>query len=81
MTLGFLISSVSWLILAFSHTVGACIAGLFLFAAGESILAPRLYDYVGLIAPRRNPVKIGRPPGDRLISPRASLTSNRNPPR
>ena len=53
MTLAFLISSVSWLILAFSHTVGACIAGLFLFAAGESILAPRLYDYVGLIAPRQ----------------------------
>jgi dipeptide/tripeptide permease len=52
MTLGFLISSGSWLILAASHTIPATIAGLFLFAAGESILAPRLYDYVGLIAPR-----------------------------
>lgn len=52
MTVGFVISSLSWLILAASPTISAAIAGLFLFAAGESILAPRLYDYVGLIAPR-----------------------------
>ena len=52
MTLGFLISSCCWLIMAASTTVWACVAGLFLFAVGESLQAPRFYDYVGRLAPR-----------------------------
>lgn len=52
MTLGFLISSASWLIIAAVPTVAGAIAGLFLFAVGEATQAPRFYDYVGRLAPR-----------------------------
>jgi proton-dependent oligopeptide transporter, POT family len=52
MTLGFLIASASWLIVAAWTTVWAVIAGVALFAVGESIQAPRFYDYVGRLAPR-----------------------------
>jgi proton-dependent oligopeptide transporter, POT family len=52
MVLGFLIASSSWLIIAFVPTVGGAIAGLFFFAVGEALQAPRFYDYVGRIAPR-----------------------------
>lgn len=52
MTLGFLISSASWLIIAASATIFGAIAGLFFFAVGEAIQAPRFYDYVGTLAPK-----------------------------
>lgn len=52
MTLGFLIASASWLIMAWSQTVWASIAALFVFAIGESLQAPRFYEYVGRLAPR-----------------------------
>jgi dipeptide/tripeptide permease len=52
MTLGFLIASLSWLLIAASTTVWAAVAGVALFAVGEAIQAPRFYDYVGRLAPR-----------------------------
>jgi len=52
MTLGFLIASASWLLVAAWTTVWAVIVGVALFAVGESIQAPRFYDYVGRLAPR-----------------------------
>jgi len=52
MTIGFVIASLSWLVLAFSPTITAAVAGMALFAVGESLQAPRFYDYVGSLAPR-----------------------------
>lgn len=51
MTAGLAISSCSWLVIAGWATVPGAILTFFLFAAGEAILAPRFYDYVGTIAP------------------------------
>jgi proton-dependent oligopeptide transporter, POT family len=52
MILGFAISSICWLIMASSLTVAGAVAGLFCFAIGESLQAPRFYEYVGRLAPR-----------------------------
>jgi MFS family permease len=52
MILGFLISSSSWLLIGASATIPAAIAGLFVFAVGEALQAPRFYDYVGSLAPK-----------------------------
>jgi POT family proton-dependent oligopeptide transporter len=52
MILGFFISSLCWVIMSSSLTIAASVAGLFCFAIGESIQAPRFYDYVGRLAPR-----------------------------
>lgn len=52
MTLGFAIASASWLLMAWSATVWASVAALFVFAIGESLQAPRFYEYVGRLAPR-----------------------------
>jgi proton-dependent oligopeptide transporter, POT family len=52
MTLGFVIASSSWVLLANSPTVPAAIAAMALFAIGESTQAPRFYEYVGSLAPR-----------------------------
>lgn len=52
MTLGFVIASLSWLVLAGWATVPAAVVGMVMFAVGESIQAPRFYDYVGSLAPR-----------------------------
>ncbi len=52
MTLGFLVASASWLIMAWSTTVWASVAALFVFAIGEALQAPRFYEYVGKLAPR-----------------------------
>jgi dipeptide/tripeptide permease len=51
MTLGFLLASCSWLIIAAAPTVAGAIAGIALFAIGESTQAPRFYDYVSKLAP------------------------------
>jgi MFS family permease len=52
MSLGFFIASASWLVIAAVPTIAGAIAALFLFAIGESLQAPRYYDYVGRLAPR-----------------------------
>jgi proton-dependent oligopeptide transporter, POT family len=49
--LGTLITSVSWLILAFHPTVWAAIASIFVLALGEIIQQPRYYEYISRLAP------------------------------
>jgi dipeptide/tripeptide permease len=52
MTLGFSIASLSWIIIGAWATVPAAIIGVFFFALGEAIQAPRFYEYVGSLAPK-----------------------------
>ena len=49
--LGTLITSLSWLILAFRPTVWAAIITLFVLALGEIIQSPRYYEYISRLAP------------------------------
>src|ERR1700693_1065858 len=49
--LGTLITSVSWLILAFRPTIWGAIVSLFVLALGEIIQQPRYYEYIALLAP------------------------------
>ncbi len=49
--LGTLITSASWLILAFWPNVTGAIASLFVLALGEIIMSPRYYEYISRLAP------------------------------
>jgi MFS family permease len=49
--LGTLITSVSWLILAFRPTIWGAVLSLFVMALGEIIQAPRYYEYISRLAP------------------------------
>jgi POT family proton-dependent oligopeptide transporter len=49
--LGTVITSLSWLILAFHPTIWGAIFSLFFLALGELIQAPRYYDYISRLAP------------------------------
>jgi predicted MFS family arabinose efflux permease len=49
--LGTVITSLSWLILAFRPTVWGAIVSLFVLALGEIIQAPRYYEYISRLAP------------------------------
>jgi dipeptide/tripeptide permease len=49
---GLAIASVSWLLIPAYPTVTGTIAAVALFAAGESTLAPRFYEYVASLAPK-----------------------------
>jgi POT family proton-dependent oligopeptide transporter len=49
--LGTLITSVSWLILAFRPTVWGAILSLFVLALGEITQSPRYYEYISRLAP------------------------------
>jgi dipeptide/tripeptide permease len=49
--MGTLITSLSWLILAFHPTIWAAIASILVLALGEIIQAPRYYEYIALLAP------------------------------
>ncbi len=49
--LGTLITSVSWLILAFRPTIWGAVLSLFVLALGEIILSPRYYEYISRLAP------------------------------
>jgi dipeptide/tripeptide permease len=49
--LGTLITSLSWLILAFHPTVWGAILSLFVLALGEIMQQPRYYEYIALLAP------------------------------
>ena len=51
MSLGFLIASLSWVIIGFTGTVTGAIIGVAVYAFGESMQAPRFYDYVSSLAP------------------------------
>jgi POT family proton-dependent oligopeptide transporter len=50
--LGTLITSLSWLILAFHSTIWAVVLSLFVLALGEIIQQPRYYEYIALLAPQ-----------------------------
>ena len=49
--LGTLISSLSWLVVAFQPTVAGAVLSIFVLALGEMIQAPRYYDYISRLAP------------------------------
>ena len=49
--LGTLISSLSWLVVAFQPTVVGAVLSIFVLALGEMIQAPRYYDYISRLAP------------------------------
>ena len=49
--LGTVLSSLSWLIVAFWPTVGGAVFSLGVLALGEIIQAPRYYEYIGKLAP------------------------------
>jgi POT family proton-dependent oligopeptide transporter len=49
--IGTLITSLSWLILAFHPTVLACYITIFVLALGEIIHQPRYYEYISRLAP------------------------------
>jgi proton-dependent oligopeptide transporter, POT family len=49
--LGTLVSSLSWLILAFHPAVWAAILSIFVLALGEIIQQPRYYEYISRLAP------------------------------
>ncbi len=49
--LGTLVTSLSWLILAFHPTIWGAILSLFVLALGEITQQPRYYEYIALLAP------------------------------
>ncbi|HVP42756.1 MAG TPA: MFS transporter [Terriglobales bacterium] len=49
--IGTVITSLSWLILAFRPTVWGAVASILVLAIGEIIQAPRYYDYISRLAP------------------------------
>jgi predicted MFS family arabinose efflux permease len=49
--LGTVITSASWLILAFRPTVWGAVLSLFVLALGEIIQSPRYYEYISRLAP------------------------------
>jgi proton-dependent oligopeptide transporter, POT family len=51
MTLGFAVASASWLFIAAAPSIHLAVAGIVLFALGESMQAPRFYEYVADLAP------------------------------
>ncbi len=52
MSIGLLIASGAWLIMAASPTIIAAILATGLFAIGEAMQAPRYYQYAGSLAPK-----------------------------
>lgn len=52
MSLGFVIASCSWLLIASSQTIPFVIIAMLLFAVGEATQAPRFYEYVAALAPK-----------------------------
>lgn len=52
MTVGFLIASLSWIVIGSVPTVLAVVIAVALFALGEATQAPRFYEYVSNLAPK-----------------------------
>lgn len=52
MVFGFILASLSWLIIGAFGTVTAVIIAIFLYAIGEATQAPRFYEYVSSLAPK-----------------------------
>jgi POT family proton-dependent oligopeptide transporter len=49
---GFAVASASWLVIAFSQSWQGVVVAMLLFALGESMQAPRFYEYVADLAPK-----------------------------
>ena len=49
---GFIAATISWLVVGIGGTIATTIAGIAVYAIGESIVAPRFYEYVGSLAPK-----------------------------
>lgn len=52
MTLGFVLASLSWLIIGAFGTVTSVIVAILIYAIGEATQAPRFYEYVSSLAPK-----------------------------
>lgn len=52
MTLGFALATLSWFVMGSIPTIAGTVGAIMLFAVGESIQAPRYYEYVANLAPR-----------------------------
>lgn len=52
MTLGFSFASASWFLMGTFPTLTLCIVAIAIFAIGESLQAPRYYEYVADLAPK-----------------------------
>ena len=52
MVLGFALSTACWFIMSAMPTIPGVIAALMVFAVGESLQAPRFYEYVSRLAPQ-----------------------------
>ena len=52
MTIGFLLASVSWLVMAAVPNLAVTIAAIMMFALGEGLQSPRYYEYVADLAPK-----------------------------
>lgn len=52
MTVGFLLASISWIIIGAVPTVVSVVVAVALFALGEATQAPRFYEYVSNLAPK-----------------------------
>lgn len=78
-TIGTLIASLAWLIVAFFPAVWAAVATLFVVALGEMTLSPRYYEYVSRLAPSGQqgtymgfafaPIGIGSIVGGKIMGP------------
>ncbi|MGE5345009.1 MAG: MFS transporter [Acidithiobacillales bacterium] len=52
MTIGFLLASLCWMVMASSPTLPVTIAAIVVFALGEGLQSPRYYEYVANLAPK-----------------------------
>ena len=52
MILGFVMASLSWIIIGVFGTVTSVVFGVGLYALGEATQAPRFYEYVSTLAPK-----------------------------
>lgn len=52
MTVGFIIASLSWIVIGVFGSTLSVVLGVALYAVGEGTLAPRFYEYVGSLAPK-----------------------------
>ena len=52
MTIGFLLASISWLVMAAVPTLTVTIVAIMIFAVGEGLQSPRYYEYVADLAPK-----------------------------
>jgi len=52
MTIGFLLASISWLVMAAVPTLTVTIVAITIFALGEGLQSPRYYEYVADLAPK-----------------------------